>query len=471
MTEKEIYDYMLDHLEHDKLAKDKRGEVFTHPDLINKILDLLPKSVWSKKFYKWLEPTAGFGFFSALIYLRLMKGLKTVIPQEKTRSKHIIENMLYMAELSKPNCKACKEWFGTGANILCGDFLSEKVHFPNIKFHCIVGNPPFQDNLGFTEKGQRILGGKSKLYERIFLKAHGLLEEDGYLSFIVPDNMFSGNTMETYRILLSDQVKFVSFNKNIIDYFPKLYNISMCYFLLQKTSRNNNQTIIETKDGNNFEVVLEDRPVNPVSNWTKKTEALCKKYISNKRNDAVYNRGKKLSDYKGTKYKLVYTPDKMLSTGNEELAVGLHSKKAILFLMLPELEFKMDYKGQYGVGPNTFYIPFLTDTQGTKIERFLKSNDYKELAMATRTNRKFLKLAFVEYLDVDQILAGKKSAFTKKKPTLKKSNNNTKKVINNKLKKTNNNKKNVKTIKRNNLTKYKWPTLLNQFLPDLHLEQ
>ena len=459
MTEKEVYEYMLANLEHNVSNKDKRGEVFTHPDLINKMLDLLPKSIWSQKFYKWLEPTAGLGFFSALIYLRLMKGLKGKIAGEKERSKHIIEKMLYMVELGKSNCANLKKWFGCpGAtpNIVCGDFLSEKVHFPNVKFHCIVGNPPFQDDMGLTDKGKRVLGGKSKLYERIFLKAHGLLEEDGYLSFIVPDNMFSGNTMETYRILLSDQVPFVSFNKNIIDFFPKLYNISMCYFLLQKThltntniNTNTKKTIIEGNDGKQFSIVLEDRPVNPVSNWTPYTESLSKKYISNKRNVAVYNRGKKLADYKGTKYKLVYTPDKMLSTSNEELAVGLHSKKAILFLMSPNLEFKMDYKGQYGLGPNTFYIPFTSVSEGLVLEKFLKSADYKELAMATRTSRQFLKLAFVEYLNLETIFSTKKHS---KKRTFKTS-----------VKR--------KTKKRNNLTTYKWPTLLNQFMPNLHLEQ
>jgi hypothetical protein len=457
MTEKEIYDYMLDNLQYNKNRKDKLGEVFTHPDLINKILDLLPKSIWNQKFYKWLEPTAGMGFFSACIYLRLMKGLKGKMPNEKERAKHIIEKMLYMVELSKQNCRICKEWFGSKANIICEDFLSEKVNFPNIKFDCIIGNPPFQDNYGVTSSGNRILGGKSKLYERIFLKAHKLLEENGYLSFIVPDNMFSGNKMESYRVLLSEQVEFVSFNKSIIDFFPKLYNISMCYFLLQKVSERfiKKKTIIESGNNSSFEIFLQDRPINPVSNWTKKTELLTNKYISNKRNTALYNRGKKISDYKGNKYKLIYTPDKMLSTSNQDLAVGLNIKKAVLFLISPELQFKMDFKGQYGLGPNTFYIPFTIEKQGRLLEKFLNSKDYKELALATRTSRQFLKLAFVEYLDLDKIFnLNEKSGFTRKKRTFKDK------------KKT---RKNVK--KRNNLTKYKWPMLLEQFLPNPHLGQ
>jgi len=51
------------------------------------------------------------------------------------------------------------------------------IDWPN-KFNCIIGNPPFQDDS--TSSGS---GGKSKLYERIFIKAQTMLEDNGYLSF------------------------------------------------------------------------------------------------------------------------------------------------------------------------------------------------------------------------------------------------------------------------------------------------
>jgi hypothetical protein len=50
--------------------------------------------------------------------------------------------------------------------------------------------------------------------------------------------------------------------------------------------------------------------------------------------------------------------DKMLYTNNVSLAVGLGIKKVIIFLISPNLDFVMDYDGKYGIGPNTFYIPF-----------------------------------------------------------------------------------------------------------------
>lgn len=105
-----------------------------------------------------------------------------------------------------------------------------------------------------------------------------------------------------------------------------------------------------------------------------------------------------MSAYKGTKYKLIYTPDKLLHTNNADLAVGLNTKKAIIFAMSPDLSFTMDYKGSYGVGPNTIYIPFNNERDGKRIEEFLKSTDYSIIALATKTTRQYIKLALIEYL-------------------------------------------------------------------------
>jgi hypothetical protein len=64
----------------------------------------------------------------------------------------------------------------------------------------------------------------------------------------------------------------------------------------------------------------------------------------------------------------------------------------------------MDYTGKYGVGPNTFYIPFETRNQGRNLEAFLKSEYYKTLALACKTSRQFLKIGFVEHLNLTKIL-------------------------------------------------------------------
>jgi hypothetical protein len=409
MNEEDIHNFIEEQLPIKKLEKDKYGEVFTSPVLINQMLDLFPKSVWTNHQLTWLDPSVGAGFFMIYVYLRLMDGLKKWESNEQKRSKHIIEQMLYMTELNKTNCNICESIFGSNINLICGDFLEDFqfIGHPNISFDCIVGNPPFHDDYGLNKAGKRINGGKSKLYERIFLKSFNMLKNGGYLSFVVPDNIFSGNGSQSYQIIIKNSIPFVSFNPVNQSYFHKIQQ-PVCYFILHKINKHE-LTNVEHDDQITFQIKLKDRPVNPIRNWTLDTEKLINKFVSNQRNTVSYNRGKSLKSYKGNKYPIIFTPSKTLQTNNPKLAPGLGIKKAIIFSISPDLAFKMDYSGKFGAGPNTFYIPFNTITEGKKLEQFLGSPDYKTLALATKTTRQYLKIAFIEHLKLTTIFNSNKT--------------------------------------------------------------
>jgi hypothetical protein len=406
-----------------KEEKNKFGEVFTPPELINKMLDLFPKNIWSNPKLKWLDPSVGVGFFMIFIYLRLMDGLKVWQPNKKKRSQFIINNMLFMVEINKKNCNICKSIFGPGVNLFCGDFLSvvKFKDYDDNTFDCIVGNPPYQDDYGLSNLGKRINGGKNKLYERIILKSYDMLKNKGYLSFVVPDNIFAGNGQKMYPIFLENSLPFVSFNSNNKLFFDNVQQ-QVCYFLMQKGVKPG-LTNIESNDNLSFKLKLLDRPVNPIRNWTPKTEQLINKFVSNKRNNAIYNRGKNLSFYKGTKYPIIFTSDKIIYSNNKELASGIGQKKMVIFSISPELAFKMDNQGKYGAGPNTFYIPYLTNNQGKKLEHFLNSEDYKTLALATKTSRQYLKIAFIEHLNLTKIMSSKNT-----RKNIKSNSNKTRKL-------------------------------------------
>jgi hypothetical protein len=426
MNEEEIKEVINKYLEVKIYEKKKYGEVFTPVELINNMLDKLPKKIWSDYSLKWLDPTAGVGNFMMVIYLRLMEGLKSWKTNKEERSKHIIENMLYMVEINKKNADVIKKLFGGKVNLFCGDFLAEECKnwfCDDYRADIVVGNPPFQDDYAHKSGS----GGKSKLYERIFLKALMILNSGGYLTFITPDNIFSGNGVVAYNTLLENNVIFVSFNDNLQEYFPSIQQ-KVCFFLLQKTDKTNKiLTLIENIDGKTFKTILVNRPLNPIRNWNLYTEGLTKKYISNERNNAIYNRGKQLKSYRGNKYPIIYTMNKMLYTNNIDYAVGFGVKKAIIFLISPNLEFKMDYMGKYGIGPNTFYISFDNNKQGKVLEKFLNSSIYKTLALATKTSRQFLKIGFIEYLNLNKIMkqTNKNNISKKKKIQIK---NKTKKI-------------------------------------------
>ncbi len=66
------------------------GEVTTDFSLINKILDLLPQYLFENPSLKWLDPCAGKGYFSMVLYKRLFKSLQIKIkcPFKETSTYH-----------------------------------------------------------------------------------------------------------------------------------------------------------------------------------------------------------------------------------------------------------------------------------------------------------------------------------------------------------------------------------------------
>ena len=77
------------------LANLSNDEVFTPPNLVNEILDLLPKELWLNKDTKYLDPVSKSGVFLREIAKRLMVGIEQQIPDKLERINHIFKNQLY----------------------------------------------------------------------------------------------------------------------------------------------------------------------------------------------------------------------------------------------------------------------------------------------------------------------------------------------------------------------------------------
>ena len=60
----------------DEQNKKMYGEVSTDFHLVNSILDLLPPRLFKDPNLKWLDPCAGRGYFSMVLYKRLFKSLQ-----------------------------------------------------------------------------------------------------------------------------------------------------------------------------------------------------------------------------------------------------------------------------------------------------------------------------------------------------------------------------------------------------------
>src|SRR5258708_25757779 len=97
----------------------KRGEfqvVKTPSPLAGRILDCFPKHVWNNPNLKWLVPVSKNGVFELHIFLRLMYGLVSSIPDADERRRHIITEMIW-SFAPTPACELvvrrnylCKAW-------------------------------------------------------------------------------------------------------------------------------------------------------------------------------------------------------------------------------------------------------------------------------------------------------------------------------------------------------------------------
>ncbi|AUF82382.1 putative N-6 adenine-specific DNA methylase [Tetraselmis virus 1] len=182
MIEEIIEKYYI--IDNDK--KRDLGEIFTPLELVKKMLDQLPSSVWKNPELKWLDPCAGFGVFSVEVYSRLMRSLKSSFEDESRRSKHIVENMLFNVEIDKKNEDSLKQIFyeldpSATPNVWRLDFFSWADPHLNNSFDVIMGNPPY--NLNGLNKG----GTYHIPYWAMFcLRCCDLLKKGGYLTFVHP---------------------------------------------------------------------------------------------------------------------------------------------------------------------------------------------------------------------------------------------------------------------------------------------
>ena len=77
------------------LANLSSDEVFTPPEIVNKMLDMLPQELFSSPDTKFLDPAVKTGVFLREIAKHLIKGLEAVIPDRQQRIDHIFKNQLY----------------------------------------------------------------------------------------------------------------------------------------------------------------------------------------------------------------------------------------------------------------------------------------------------------------------------------------------------------------------------------------
>jgi len=180
------------------------GEVHTDFTIVNKILDLIPSHYYENKSLTWLDPCSGRGYFPMVLYKKLYQGLSSIIPDNNSRSNHILKRNIFINEVNLQHKKVLLELFGEKNNVSFKNFFDIKR-----KYDIIYGNPPF--NLNGSSKTPTNKKLKKKLdgtnaWTKFIKHSISLLKPNGLLAFITPsiwmkNDYFFHSYMKQFEIL------------------------------------------------------------------------------------------------------------------------------------------------------------------------------------------------------------------------------------------------------------------------------
>ena len=311
------------------LANLSSDEVFTSPELANRMLDLLPQELFRSSKTRFLDPCSKSGVFLREIAKRLLAGLEEQFPDLQQRIDHIMTQQVFgiactdlTAEMSRRTLYCTKQADGKYSVATCFDDAQgnlrymrcqhtwengkckhcganraqydrvetiESYAYPfihksikeilkkDMQFDVIIGNPPYQMSDGSGASTDAAM----PIYNRFVEQS--IKMKPNYLIMIIPSKwMVGGRGLQSFRsnMLADRHIKKLFDFEDAGECFAGMHiDGGVCYFLWDNKYNGDVEYTFKSNDGyvstakgklqnDYFDFVIRDQRIVPIINKT-----------------------------------------------------------------------------------------------------------------------------------------------------------------------------------------------------------